>query len=251
LSEEVDMTNQRVSRWGWAALAATLALGGCASRVETVPDERLTQLPPAARQAVIAEEQRVNIAQQNVVAARVALDEAQRFRDVTRSELRAANARLDAANKELALARSARTPPQHVERAEEAQRSAAMELAAARAKRDYAERLISLRSAQLDEVTSELAVARADAEMRKIQELARRGLATPSEVNRFAEVRARSQADLARNRRLVAELSTVLASARENWEARRREYNTAARAEPPALLPPPPPEQLPINPPNQ
>ena len=243
------MKNPKVYRWLSGVLLATLGVSGCSHQMATVPDERLTQLPPASRQAVVAEEQRVSIAQQNVVSARVALDESRRFRDVTQSELRAANARLDAANKALALSESSRAAAQ-ADRAREARRAAAMELAAAQAKRDYADRLVQLRRAQLDEANADLAVARADVEMRKIRELASRGLATPTEVNRFAESRSRAEADLARNRRMVAELSTVLASARENWESRRREYNTASRVLAP-LTPPPPPQQLPLNPPGE
>src|SRR5687767_10805754 len=98
-------------------LAVPALAFGCAHG-PSVTTERVVELPPEARQEAVQARQRINVANQNVTAAKVALDEGKQFDDIADRELDSAKAKLDAATKGISLGqradgREVRTTAQH------------------------------------------------------------------------------------------------------------------------------------------
>jgi hypothetical protein len=141
---------------GTLVLIVLGALAGCAGmKPATVDDARVARLPAEEKADLVARQQRVTTAESNVDAAKVAVNEAKQFRDMAKSEVDAAQARFDAAQKALSLGaqtRSERTLVAGRDAAEAAQ----AELSAAQAKKMFADRLVELRQAQVDEAQATL-----------------------------------------------------------------------------------------------
>jgi hypothetical protein len=218
-----------------------LLLIGCA-HAPTIPSERVVQLPPPSREQIARAHQSVDVAEQNVSAARVALDQTQKYRDIAKRELDTANSRVEAARAAMDLGRSAHSQP--TLRDSRADYNLAMrELFAVRAKKDYADRLADLRRAELDQRRAEVAYANADYEQMKYGQLEQAGMAGDLKASDFEDARVRAQNDVGRERMRVAELSGSVEQLRVAWMERDHEYSTASRATP--VLPPPPPPALP------
>jgi hypothetical protein len=191
------------------ALVAPALLGGCGAAPPTVriDNARVARLPLEARRPIIDAQRRVDVAQANVGAARVARVDALRLRGAVDDELEAV------------------VVPRHAEALDLTERR----MLASRAKRDYADRLVELRDAQLDERQAALALARADLDGVKLDALERHNLAAGLNPYAFAHAQKQARIDLAARRMRVAELQGEVASARTTWDERRRDFNTAAR----------------------
>ncbi|HZS38562.1 MAG TPA: hypothetical protein VFF06_17120 [Polyangia bacterium] len=226
-------------RWLLIGFAAAL-IGGCAHH-ESVIDERVARLPAPARQRIVGQQQQVDVAEWNVRAARAARDEARQYLRIAEDELRAARTRLDAARASLELARGARDPAT-LDAADRELRAAEQQVIAKRLGRDYADRLFSLRKAELDERAAQVDVARADLDWMKMAELNRHGVAGDLSAQTYGESRAQARAELARRRQRVAALRGETADLRAAWEQQQRAAAARASIEP---LPPPPPKPLP------
>jgi hypothetical protein len=134
----------------------------------------------------------VDVADQSLIAARVALDQSQKYRNLANRELDAAKARVEAAHDhDLAL----------------------RELFAARARKDYAERVVDLRRAEID-------LRRAEIDLRR-------------DERTYAN-------QVAADRRRVAVLAGSVEQLRIAWMERDQEYRTASREHNPPTFNPPP-----------
>jgi hypothetical protein len=199
-------------------LLPALLVAGCAHQAQ-VPSEQVVQLPSASRAQIIAAQQAVGTADQNLNAARVSIEEAQGFDRQAGRELEAAQTKL-AGGLDLA----------------------ARELAAAQAKKDYARNLIELRRAEYEERRADRDLARADFELTKLRQLQAHGLADKMNQTSFEDARLRAQNDVARQRTRVANLQGRVEASRIAWSQRARAYRTASRGE--EIPEPPPPQPL-------
>jgi hypothetical protein len=213
---------------------------GCA-HAPTVSSERVVQLPTQSREQIVRARQGVDVADQNVTAARIALDQSQKFRDIANRELDAAKARVEASRAGIALGRSARS--QRTIRDSRADYDIAMrELFAARAKKDYADRIVDLRRAEVDLRRAERNYANSDFEYVKYAQLEQEGMAGDLKQSDFENARIRAQNDVARDRKRVADLAGSVEQLRTAWMQRDQDYETASRST--AIVPPPPPRAL-------
>ena len=223
------------------ALCAALFTFGCA-HAPTVTNEQVVQLPPRSRQQIVDAQRAVTAADQNLTAAKVALDEAKRFRDIADRELDAAKAHAGASQRSMDLGR--RSNAEYTLQAARRDREVAMrELFASRAKRDYADRLVDLRRAEVDLRHNELEQARADVEYTKYAALRENGLSQNLNESDFVNARERARTNVANAHGKVAALIGNVEALRTAWLSRANDYQTASRGV--SVPPPPPPEALP------
>jgi hypothetical protein len=224
-------------------LAGATLLAACAST--GVSDRQIAQLPVADRQQLITAQRSIDVAQQNLATARVARDEAKQFRKVAQSELAAAQSRLEAARAGVDLGRSARDDGalRDAQRNEDLARA---ELVTARAKAGYADRLIVLREARVDEAEDNLAVARAQVELDKAHLVQRNDMTPDTNVARLETNAQGARERLAERRAQVAALQGEVAELKTAWDDRRSEQRTAERGGYRDFTAPPPPAPLPL-----
>ncbi len=224
-------------RW---LLASALALAGCAT--SGVSDRDVGRLPVADRAQIVTAHKSIDVAESNLAAARVARDEAKQFRKIAVNDLEAAKARLEAARGSVDLGRTARDDRalREASRNEDVARD---QVVAARAKLDYADRLVELREAKINEAEASVTAARADVERTKLTLAQRNGVAGNVDPRKLEAERQDAQERLAETRARVAELEGECAQLKSAWDDRRSETrHTASRAE---MLPPAPPPELP------
>jgi hypothetical protein len=175
----------------------------------TVSDRRISRLPVSDRTAIKIAERSIDVAAENLEEARAARDDALRFRHIGESELAAAYSRLAEPGGEQGVARA--------------------QLRAARAKMDYANRLVELRQMQIDEADARLVAARSDVEMTKVKLLTRQNLASGLDTPRIAARNQRAQERLADSRARVARLQGEVSQLRTAWNDRPHAFETASR----------------------
>jgi hypothetical protein len=216
-------------------LSLTL-LGACATTA-SVPDKQVARLPADERAEIVTAQQSINLARQNVTATKVARDDARQFRKIAQNEVAAARSRLEAARTAIDLSRTSRDAAalRAAQRREDGARS---ELLVARAKAAYADRLIELRQASIDEADANLTAARADVELRKAQLLVRDGIDPGVDVRKLELAQKVAQERLAERRERVAQLQGNTALLKTEWDDRRREAHTASLGETHELRPP-------------
>jgi hypothetical protein len=211
---------------GRGLLAGATLLTACATT--GVSDKQIAQLPVEDRQQLVTAHRSIDVAEQNLATARVARDEAKQFRKVAQSELKAADSRLEAARAALDLGRNTRDDAA-VRNAQHNADQARAQLVAARAKADYADRLITLRDARVDESEDNLAVARAEVELDKAHMVQRNGITPDANVPRLEADVQDTRERLAEQRARVAQLQGDVAQLRTAWDDRRSEQHTADR----------------------
>jgi hypothetical protein len=209
-------------------LAAAIAMTGCATA--GVSDNDLARLPVAERTQILTANKSIDLAQSNLGAARVARDEAKQFRKIAISELDAAKGRLEAARSNVDLGKSSRDD-QTLREASRNEDAARDQLIAARAKLDYADRLIELREMKVDEADANLTAAKADVEMTKLQLAQRNGIAAGVDPRKVEARRQDAQERLAEARARVAQTEGDVVQLKMSWDDRRHEMSTASRGE--------------------
>ncbi len=118
---------------------------------------------------------------------------------------------------------------------------------AARAKLDYADRLVDLREAKISEAEAAFAAARTDDELTKVRIAQRNGMARDLDVNLYESRRQDAAERLAEERAKVADVEGETEQLKTAWDDRRHEMNhTASRGE--LVAPPAPPSELPMPP---
>ena len=217
----------------WLLSGALLAVG-CAT--SAVSDRDIARLPADERAQVATAQQSIDIAQSNLAAAKQARDEAKQFRKVAAGELDAAKSKLDAARGGVDLGKSTRDERtlREAGRTEDAARDQQI---AARAKLDYADRLVELRDAKVAEAEANLAAARADVDVTKYRFVAQHDGDVKIDGRKLEATRQAAQERLAAERARVASLEGDVAQLKTAWDDRRRESHTASRSEVRALQP--------------
>ncbi|MDB4967996.1 MAG: hypothetical protein JWN44_3685 [Myxococcales bacterium] len=224
-------------------LTGALVAAGCATS-GGVSDRDIARLPVGERTQIVTAQHSIDVANSNLASARVARDEAKQFRKIASSELDAAKSRLDAARTGVDLGRSSRDDRtlRDAARNEDVARN---QLIAARAKMDYADRLIELREAKVGEAQANVAAARADVETTKYRLVAAHDGDVKADGRKLEAARQDAQERLAEQRARVASLDGETAQLKTAWDDRRREFNTASRGDVRDLHAPPPPAPLP------
>jgi hypothetical protein len=227
-------------------LVGALFTGACAG--SAVSDKEVARLPVQDRAQLVTAQRSVDVAKSNLEAARASRDDARQFRRISTSELSAARSRLDAARSSMELGRRTRDD-RAVRVAMRDEDAARAQVVAARAKVDYADRVIELREAKIDEADAQLAAARADVDSDKVHMLVRDEIATTADPNRIDANRQEAQDRLAEQRARVAQLAGEAAQLKNNWDDRRAEQHTASRSDysdtaPPAARPLPMPSDI-------
>lgn len=234
-----------------AGLAMTLAMAGCASAGRpVVSDEQLARVPAAERSELLEHETAIRVAESNAAAAKAARRDAERFRGIVERQQAAAMNRVKAAQSAVSLARTTHDADAREEAGRELELGRA-ELRAAEAKKVYAERLVSLRDAELERREAEVDVARARHELRKLDTLRRHGEGRSADRDRFVGVDARARARLAQARDDLRDRRSRFEEARSGWLEARRELarvradvtaGTLQAPRRPSPVAPPPPE---------
>lgn len=209
-------------------LVGALCVGGCAG--SAVSDKEVARLPMQDRAQLVTAQRSVDVAQSNLEAARASRDDARQFRRISTSELSAARSRLDAARASLELGRRTRDD-RAVRVAMRDEDDARAQVVAARAKVDYADRVIELREAKIDEADAQLSAARADIDSDKLHLLVRDGVATTADPRRIEANRQEAQDRLAEQRARVAQIAGEAAQLKTSWDDRRGELRTASRGD--------------------
>jgi hypothetical protein len=224
-------------------LTGAVLLAGCASTAG-VSDQQIAQLPVEDRQQLVTAQRSIDVAEQNLATAQVARDQARQFRKVAELEMAAALSRLEAARASIDLARNTRssTALRDAQRNEDLARA---QLVSARAKADYADRLIVLREARVDESEDGVAVARAQVELDKVHLVQRNDLTPDANVVRIEADLRDARERLAERRARVAVLQGEVAQLKTAWDDRRSEQRTAERGGYRDFAAPPPPAPLP------
>ena len=188
----------------------------------------LGQVPIEQKEQIFTAQHNVSVAEANKVAAERARDENQAFVALADDELAAAKARMEAAKSGMEL--GARTRDAPTLRTAERQHDVAMrQLAAARSKKDYADKLAQLRDGEVALTEREVELANQDLAMARASALRRHGL-NPAE--RFETVLARrssARAAVADEQRRLARLRDEVDSTKVAWQQRAQVYNVAAR----------------------
>lgn len=230
-------------RW---SLVVAMGLAGCAgSRSAAIPGDKVASLPAEAKSELTTLVQVVDTAKANVSAADVAHRDAQEFREAAQAELRSARSRVDAAESNVGVALAAGNPT--LER--EAQRGldvAQRQHAAAKAKVEYADKLVDLRRAQCMESEALLSSTRSDLEVRKLRSLQQYGLAKDIDADTIFDAKRENERVLAERRQDTSRLSGEVAGLEESWRRQQRAYDMAARGgASPVRTPVAPPEMVP------
>jgi hypothetical protein len=225
-------------------LGAAYLLAACGATSQAkVKDEQVVRLPVEERQALLVEQQNVDVAKSNVDAAYLGVTEAQQFRAIVGNEIDAAKARRSAAEKELELA-GQQGDAKRMEGARERLRLGDQYLTAANTKGEYAENLLTLRQAQRDERQAEYDYKKAQLEQRKYQSLAAEGMAGKLDRTKFQKKAGAAELDVADARRRVSEADAKTDASQQVWDQARHQFEADARranvADIPITAPPPP-----------
>jgi hypothetical protein len=222
-------------------LAGAMFAVGCAT--SGVSDKDLARLPVAEREQIVTAHRSIDVAQSNVESAKLARDEAKQFRGIASSELDAAKSHLEAARSGVDLNAQARDD-RALRQASRLEDDARLKLIAARAKLDYADRLVELREAKIGEAEANLTAAKADVELTKVRIAQRNNIANDIDTKAVEARRQDAAERLAESRAHVADVEGETAQLKTAWDDRRHEMNrTASRGE---LVAPPPPAELPM-----
>jgi hypothetical protein len=224
-------------------LAGALAVAGCAT--SGVSDRDMARLPVAEREHIATAHQSVDLAASNLAAAKVARDEAKQFRRIAARELDAAKLRLEAARNGVDLSNNARDD-RALRQAGRVEDQTRWQLVAARAKLDYADKLVDLREAKIAEAEAAFAAARNDVELTKVRVAQRNGLAVTLDVRAYEARRQEAAERLAEERAHVADLEGETAQLKMAWDDRRHETNRTASRDDVVIVPPAPPAAAPL-----
>jgi hypothetical protein len=216
----------------------------CASGPPRVDEQRVVALPRQERQALIDEERNVDVAQANLVAARTSLDQAKLFQGLVEHEVDSAEANREAAEEALELARSShdQTRIQEVE-----QKNALWErrLNAARTKADYAERLVELREAEMEERTAAVKLATVQFERTKYEKVKQRGMGGGLDGEDFMEAFQEAQEEHTERHAETEQLRDGVQASRTKWDQARAQWQELdQRVEDKAFRAPPEPKYL-------
>jgi hypothetical protein len=222
-------------------LAVASACAG--SKASEVKDEQLGQLPREDRQAIIDQERSVDIAKANVDAAKASAQQAHEFRDMVGNELDAAKANRDAvdnsANVKYGTNKQAAAADANARR-----QLAAQQVSATEAKSEYADKLIDVREAEVEQREAEHNLAKARLEHSKYDTLRQRGLGENINRQNILDNERDAEQKRAEASQKVMQLQGYADSSKKNWDGAQQQYQASAKSthvdERPVQVPPPP-----------
>ncbi|HEX2568267.1 MAG TPA: hypothetical protein VH877_01830 [Polyangia bacterium] len=233
--------------WWWVStLATSLLLGACARQQVRQDEAQLGRLPIEEKQEIFTAQHNVTVAEANKAAADKAAREMQAFVKNARDDVSAARARLQASRSSLQLGRRTNNA-QTLRIAEQQNDIARRQLAAAQAKREYAQRLSDLRNEQVKLAARQIDAAQAELALVRASVLQRNNVSPGGEsVDKLRQRREQATAELAQQERKVSGLRDEANDLQMVWEQRRQDYNVASRdvSGLPPLPPPSSPEQF-------
>lgn len=232
--------------WLAGALASSLLMVGCARDAAKMDQAKLGRLPIEQKQEVFTAEHNVSVAQTNKAAAERAKDQAQLFMSMADEEVAAAKSRVNAAKNALDLAHRANSTSE-INAANRAYDLANKQLIASVSKKEYANRLVDLRDAQIELADKQVDAAQADLAFLRANSLRANGIAPSQNEADLMRDRDEKMRELALQERNVATTQDTAERYRFAWEQNRQEYNVAAREQPglPPIKPPPSPPRFP------
>jgi hypothetical protein len=215
-----------------AALPFVLAVASaCAStKASEVKDEQLGQLPREDRQAILEQERSVDVAKSNVDASKAAAKQSIEFRDLVGSELEAAKADRDAADKVSGL--SYGTNKSAAEQAAARRQVAAQQVAATEAKSQYAQKLVDVRAAEVEQREAEHTLAQARLERAKYETLKRRGLAEGIDHEKILDAERVADQQRGEAHQKVVQLQGNADMSKTNWDQAQKQYQASAQGTP-------------------
>jgi hypothetical protein len=221
--------------------SSLLILGGCAHHEERRVDEaQLGNLSMAQKHDVFTAQHNVEVAQANRMNAERAGDEANSFRAIAGHELVAAKSRAKAAARAVDLLRS--TGDEHTRAAADHNLGlASREVAAAQAKREYADSLFELRDAEVALADRKVDAAEAERALVGVEALRRAGIMPRERLGDVVRERDAANAEVLGANQHVADLRDGADRLRVEWAQRDRAFNVASRMQGPQPIPPPPP----------
>lgn len=228
--------------WLVGALASSVLGAGCAHQGSTREEAELGRLSMDQKQEVFTAQHNESVAEANLAKEQEAKDQAKAFKMIANDEVKSARSRLDAAEKSVVLGRQTGSTQTMQQEAQVAER----QLAAARIKADYADRLLGLRDDELALAQRQLDAARAEGRLAKLTTLDRAGMPLPDNLTKARRARDDITSDVARREREIASRRQEVEATRTAWETARRSYNVAARDNPvpSAIQPPRQPEMV-------
>lgn len=222
-------------------LAGAMVAVGCGTT--GVSSDQVARLPAQDRAQIVNAERSINVAKSNESTAKLALDEAKQFQKISQKELEAARTHLEAARTGIKLGRTARDQ-QMVKLANQREEAARNQMLASQSKVAYANRLVDLRQAQVDEAEAAVKASKSNVELTKVRLLQNEGIPPEASVAKLREKDEKAQNKLADSRSQVASLQGDVQSLKQAW-TQHAKSNTASLGQLPPLHAPPAPRLLP------
>ncbi len=234
------------SWWLAGALGAVLAASGCGQEQVKSDTAMLGRIPMDQKQPIFTAQNNLQVAQANVQSAQRAVDESRAFQDVASKQVDAAKARVAAAQKAFELGQKMRDP-QQIQAARGNFDIAQREVTALQTKKSYADRLVELRSEQVNLAQKEADLADSQLAIARVEVLQQQGYRPKENVADLVKARNDKQAEIAAIRGRLGALDQQVAQLRVAWQQQRRSYNVAARNfTPPPTRAPQGPERVPL-----
>jgi hypothetical protein len=210
-----------------ASVSCLLVVSACASsKGAEVKDEQLSQLPHEDRQAIIDQERSVEVAKANADAARVAAKQADEFKVLVDDEVVTAKAQRDEAANAASYTNTKQAQNDIAARRE----LAAQQVTAAEAKSEYADKLIEVRQAEVEEREAEADLAQARYERVKYVTLQQRGMAKGIDRQAIEDSERQAEQKRAEAHQKVSLAQGYADVSKGNWDKSQAQYQSAAKA---------------------
>jgi hypothetical protein len=203
-----------------------LVASACASsKGAEVQDEKLAQLPREDREAIIDQERAVDVAKANADAARVAAKQAEEFKLVVDDEVLTAKTQRDEAENPVSYSNTKQSKSDIAAK----QQVAAKQVAAAEAKSEYANKLIEVRDAEVDERDAEVELAQARYERAQYEILRERGMSTGIDEKSITERERHAEQKRTEAHQKAAQAKSYADVSKGNWEKSHAQYQSSAK----------------------
>lgn len=213
------------------ALSAFAFGSGCKGMgSNVVTDEQVARMSTEQRQQILEVEKQIAVEQSNVDGASAGVSDAEVFVSSVNKELSAANTRLAAAKEVGELQQRGSTPNGSALGRSLNEEQAAVD--AARAKKDYADRLLSLRQSELNKAQAELNLARRQVDVTKIRLAFQNGDASRDGVQSLETELNNAQVEANRADSEVKTLTTEVDNLKDVWTAKQGQTNPTQSALP-------------------
>lgn len=224
----------RSNGWWAGALAATAMVAGCAH--EQVNQEQLGRLPIGEKNAIFAAQHNVTVAEANEAESRKAYGQAQQFAGIMANETKLAKEHAKLARQTFDLGRKTNNP-ETLRAADRADKLAVKEDLSARSGREFADRLVALRAAEVDLAKAHYNEAVAEKNFVEADSLRRNNIEPGVNFAKLTQQREEARIKAVDEERKAAALRDEANTARLTWNERRRSLDVAMARPGPAEIP--------------